>query len=91
MANLITNRSLTNYDSSMIHWGDLRSIYFCLGYTYGEGWGIAGLKCGAITCRVYPQCRGNDGVLVLGSLPQGDFLLLPVCGAYSRALKAEKP
>ena len=33
MANLITNRSLTNYDSSMIHWGDLRSIYFCLGWS----------------------------------------------------------
>ena len=44
--------------------------------TYGEGWGIAGLKSGAITFRVSPQCRGYDGVLTLGSLPQGDFLLL---------------
>ena len=46
--------------------------------TYGEGWGIAGLKCGAITSRVSPQCRGNDRVLTLGSLPKGDFLLLRV-------------
>ena len=55
--------------------------------TYGEGWGppstgkggvrgrvgIAGLKCGAITFRVSPQCRGNDGVLTLGSLPQAIY------------------
>ena len=41
-----------------------------------EGWGIAGLKCRAITFRVSSQCRGNDGVLTLGSLPQGYFLLL---------------
>ena len=40
----------------------------------GKGeWEIAGLKCGAITFRVSLQCRGNDGVLTLGSLPQGDF------------------
>ena len=67
--------------------------------TYGEGWGIAVLRCGAITFRVSPQCRGNDRVLTLGSLPQGDFLLLrvgltsslsPGGGAYSRVLKAEK-
>ena len=46
--------------------------------TYGEGWGIAGQKCGAITFRVSPQCRGNDRVLTLGFLHvlQGDFLLL---------------
>ena len=58
----------------------------------------------AITFRVSPQCRGNDGVSKLESLPQGDFLLLkggakskvltssltPGDGAYSRALKAEK-
>ena len=37
--------------------------------------GIAVLKCGASTFQVSPQCRGNDGVLTLGSLPQGDFLL----------------
>ena len=42
----------------------------------GEGWGIAGLKYGAITFRVSPKCRGNDRVMTLGSLPQGDFLLL---------------
>ena len=42
---------------------------------YGEGWGVAGLKGRAITFRVSSQCRGNDGVLTLGSLPQGDFLL----------------
>ena len=41
--------------------------------TYGEGWGIAGLKCGAITFRVSPQCRGSDGVLTLGSIPPGRF------------------
>ena len=71
--------------------------------TYGEGWGIAGLKCRAITFQVSPQRRGNDRVLTLGFLPQGDFLLLragqskvltssspPGGGAYSRALKAEK-
>ena len=52
---------------------------------------------------MYPQCRGNDGVLALGSLPQGEFFIAtggaksnvltsslpPGCGAYSRALKAE--
>ena len=43
--------------------------------TYGEGWGIAGLKCRAISFRVSFQCQGNDGVLTLGSLPQGDFIL----------------
>ena len=43
--------------------------------SYGEGWVIAGLKCGAITFQVSPQCRRNDEVLRLGSLPQGDFLL----------------
>ena len=46
--------------------------------TYGEGWGIAGLKCGAIAFRVSLQCSGNDRDLRLGSLPQGDFLLLRV-------------
>ena len=73
-------------------------------HTYGEGWGVVGLKCKTITLRVSSQCRGNDGVLTLGSLPQRDFLLRragqrakflpPVCllggGAHSRALKAEK-
>ena len=44
--------------------------------TYGEGRVIAGLKYGAITFGVSPQCRRNDRVLTLGSLPQGDFLLL---------------
>ena len=43
--------------------------------TYGEGWGMAGLECGAITLKVFPECRGNDRVLTLGSLAQGDFLL----------------
>ena len=43
-------------------------------HTYGEVLGIAGLKFGAITFQVSPQCRGNDRVLILGSLPQGDFL-----------------
>ena len=77
-----------------------------LTHTYGEGLGIAGLKCRAITCRVYPQCRGNDEFFyALGSLLQGNFLFLrwgqrakfwppslpPVCAAYSRALKAEMP
>ena len=52
---------------------------------------------------MYPQCREKDGVLALGSLPQGDFFIAtsgakskvltsslpPGCGAYSRALKAE--
>ena len=42
---------------------------------YGEGWGIAGLKCRAITFQGSLQCRGNDRVLTLGSLPQEDFLL----------------
>ena len=36
------------------------------------GWVIAGLKCWAITFQVSSQCRGNDRVLTLGSLPQGD-------------------
>ena len=39
------------------------------------GWGIAGLKCKAIAFRVTSQCRGNDGVLTLGFLLQGDFLM----------------
>ena len=38
---------------------------------YGEGQGIAGLKCWAITFRLSSQSRGNDGVLTLGSLTQG--------------------
>ena len=66
-----------------------------------EGWGIAGLKCGAITFQVSLQCRGNDGVLTLGSLPQRDIAkgrvnskvltssLPSGGGAYSRDLKAE--
>ena len=72
--------------------------------TYGEGWGIAGLKCGAITFRVSPQCRGNDGGFTLGPSSQGTFTIAkggaksevltsslpPRGGAYSRALKAEK-
>ena len=71
----------------------------CTSHFYGEGWGIAGLKCGAITFQVSPQCRGNERVLTLESVSQGDFLLrckvwtssLPLgVGAYSRALKAEK-
>ena len=44
-----------------------------------------------------PQCRGNDRVLTLGSLPQGrakrkvfTSSLPPGGGAYSWALKAEK-
>ena len=64
---------------------------------------IARLKCRAISFQVSSQCRGNDGVLTLGSLPQGDILLRragqravltsslpPGGGVYSRALKAEK-
>ena len=47
----------------------------CSTHTYREGWGIAGLKCRAITFRVSSQCRGNDAVYTLGSLSQGDFLL----------------
>ena len=43
--------------------------------TYGEEWGMAGLKGRAITFRVSSECRGNDRVLTLGSLHQGDFLL----------------
>ena len=70
---------------------------------YGEGWGVAGLKCRAITFRVSSQCRGNDRALTLGSLTQGDFLLPRAGqraifdlqfasggGAHGRALKAEK-
>ena len=71
--------------------------------TNGEGWGIDGLKCGAITFQVYPQCRGNDRVLTLGSLPREifyckvrgkeqsfDLQFASGGGAHSRALKAEK-
>ena len=61
--------------------------------TYGEGWGIAGLKSGTITVQVTPQCRGNDGVLTLDPYPRELFYcegLPPGGGAHSRALKAEK-
>ena len=67
--------------------------------TYGEGLGIAGLKCRAITYRMSCRCRGNDRVLTLGSLPQGDGMaksevltssLPPGGGAHSRALKVER-
>ena len=33
-------------------------------------------KGGDSRAKVSPQCRGNDGILILGSLAQGDFLLL---------------
>ena len=44
----------------------------------GEGWKIARLKCRAITFRVSPAVQGKWWDLTLGSLPQGDFLLLRV-------------
>ena len=56
----------------------MHKSFVITGPTYGEGWGIAGLKCGAITFRVSLQCRGNDRVLILGSLPKRDFVLLRV-------------
>ena len=60
--------------------------------------GIARLKCGAITFQLYPQYRGNDGVLTLGFFSiakcraKSEVLtssLPPGGGAHSRALKAE--
>ena len=72
--------------------------------TYGEGWGIAGLKCGAITFQVSRQCKGNDEVLTSTRiLTPGGFSVVkgwakskvlttslpPGSGAHSRALKAE--
>ena len=53
----------------------LFEICLCTSHLYREGWGKAWLKCGAITFQVPPQCRGNDWVLTLGSLPKGNFLL----------------
>ena len=37
-------------------------------HTYGEGWEVNGLKCGAITFQLSLQCRGNDiRILTLGT------------------------
>ena len=49
----------------------------CLNFNTGNGWWIAGLKCGAIT--IY--CPGSAGEMT-GSLPQEAFLL---GGAEQRA------
>ena len=38
--------------------------------------GIAGLKYGAISLLMSRQCRGNNGVLILRSLPKGDFSIV---------------
>ena len=84
-------------------YGDFSSMhqsFVTTASTYGEGWGIARLMCRAITFRVSSQCRENDRVLTLGSLPQEIFYckgrgkeqsltssLPPGSGAHSRALK----
>ena len=71
---------------------------------HGEEFGIAVLKCWAITFRVSPQCRGNEGGFDIKILPPGRFpiakggtkskvltsSLPPGGGAYSGTLKAEK-
>ena len=100
------------------HLGDLRSSWLNKGklariimhqsfvttdpLPMGKGWGIAGLKCRAITFRVSSQCSGNDGVLILNpgifSIAKGGAKskvltssLPPGGGVHSRARKAEKP
>ena len=68
--------------------------------TYGDGWGIAGLMCGAMTFWVPPQYRVNAGLVIWRKYTPVKFTLIksramtlsrsPQCRAFSRALMDEK-
>ena len=58
---------------------------------HGEGWGIVGLKFGANTFRVSPQCRGNDGVLTLIRILTPVRFSIAKGGAKSKILTSSFP
>ena len=68
--------------------------------SYGDGRGIAGIMCGAVTFWVAPQCRVSAGLLMLCKYTPVDFTFIksramtisrsPQCWAFSRALIDEK-
>ena len=67
--------------------------------TYGDGQGIAGLMCRAVTFRVDPQCRVSAGLVMLSKYTPVEFTCIkstamtirksPKCWAFSRALMDE--
>ena len=67
--------------------------------TYGDGQGIAGLMCVAVTFRVPPQCRVSAGLVILRKYTPVEFSIIksramtlsrfPQCKAFSRAVKDE--
>ena len=69
-------------------------------HTYQDGWGIAGLMCGAVTFRVPLQCRVNAGLVILCKYTPLEFTIIksramtlsrsPQCRAFSRAMMDEK-